>query len=234
MLPVAILAGGLATRLRPITEKIPKALVEVAGRPFIAWQLEQLRSEGVSKVVLCTGYLGEMLEEVVRDGQSFGLQVLYSHDGDKLLGTGGALKKAAPLLGETFFVLYGDSYLPVDFKQVEAAYAASSCSGLMTVLANQNQWDKSNTLFEDGKLIEYNKHAPTPQMHHIDYGLGILSAESLKSYSETEPFDLADLYHELSIKGDLHGCEVYNRFYEIGSHEGMAETERYLRQQGKI
>ena len=233
MLPVAVLAGGLATRLRPITEKIPKALVEVAGRPFIAWQLEQLRSEGISKVVLCTGYLGEMLERVIGDGRSFGLQVLYSHDGDKLLGTGGALKKAAPLLGETFFVLYGDSYLPIDFKQVEAAYAASGCSGLMTVLANQNQWDKSNALFENGKLIDYNKREPTPEMHHIDYGLGILRAESLAPYSETEPFDLADLYHALSSKSDLHGFEVYNRFYEIGSHQGLAETEHYLRQQGK-
>lgn len=233
MLPVAILAGGLATRLRPITEKIPKALVEVAGRPFIAWQLEQLRSEGVSKVVLCTGYLGEMLERVIGDGQSFGLQVRYSHDGDKLLGTGGALKKALPLLGEAFFVLYGDSYLPIDFKQIEAAYAASGCSGLMTVLANQNQWDKSNTLFENGKLVEYNKRVPTPRMHHIDYGLGILRAEALGPYAEREPFDLADLYQELSLKGDLHGYEVYNRFYEIGSQKGLAETEHYLRQQGK-
>lgn len=232
MLPVAILAGGLATRLRPITEKIPKALVEVAGRPFIAWQLEQLRTQGVDKVVLCTGYLGEMLEQEIGDGRAFGIEALYSHDGDTLLGTGGALKKAAPLLGDAFFVLYGDSYLPIDFKQVEQAYSDSGCSGLMTVLANQNQWDKSNVLFENGKLVEYNKRMPTPQMHHIDYGLGILKANCLAPYPQTKPFDLADLYNELSLKDDLQGYEVYNRFYEIGSHVGLAETESYLRQQG--
>lgn len=233
MLPVAILAGGLATRLRPITEKIPKALVEVAGRPFVAWQLDQLREEGVNKVVICTGYLGSMLEEVVGDGRSFGLQVLYSHDGEKLLGTGGALKKASSLLGDEFFVLYGDSYLPINFKEVEQTYKESGGLGLMTVLANQNQWDKSNVLFVDGQLIEYNKRNPSPKMHHIDYGLGILRAESLAPYSETEPFDLADLYHMLSLKGDLQGHEVYNRFYEIGSHIGLAETEAYFNQKGK-
>lgn len=232
MLPVAILAGGLATRLRPITEKIPKALVEVAGRPFIAWQLEQLRAQGIDKVVLCTGYLGEMLEREIGDGRSFGLEVLYSHDGDTLLGTGGALKKAVPLLGDHFFVLYGDSYLPINFIQVEKVYRDSGLSGLMTVLANQNQWDKSNTLFVNGNLVEYNKRAPTQQMNHIDYGLGILKADCLAPYPQTEPFDLADVYRELSLKGDLQGYEVYNRFYEIGSHVGLAETENYLRQQG--
>lgn len=232
MLPVAVLAGGLATRLRPITERIPKALVEVAGRPFIEWQLEQLRSANIRKVVLCTGYLGEMVEQVVGDGRSFGLQVLYSHDGHQLLGTGGALKKAVPLLGDAFFVLYGDSYLPIDFQQIETAYAASGCSGLMTLLANQNQWDKSNALLKNGRLIEYNKRKPKPQMQHIDYGLGVLRADCFASYLAAEPFDLADLYHDLSLQGDLHGYEVYNRFYEIGSHNGLAETEHYLRQQG--
>ena len=230
MLPVAILAGGLATRLRPITEKIPKALVEVAGRPFIAWQLDQLQSEGVEEVVLCTGYLGEMIEEIIGDGHSFGLKVAYSHDGKKLLGTGGALKKARALLGEAFFILYGDSYLPVSFKEVENAYLESGRLGLMTVLANQNQWDKSNVLFQNGRLVEYNKRSPLTEMHHIDYGLGVLKASCFDVYPENEPFDLADLYHELSLKGDLHGHEVYNRFYEIGSHTGLSETANYLKQ----
>lgn len=234
MLPVAILAGGLATRLRPITEKIPKALVEVAGRPFLAWQLEQLRKEGVNEVVLCTGYLGKMIEEVIGDGRSFGLKVSYSHDGETLLGTGGALKKASPMLGAAFFILYGDSYLPINFQAVEKAYLGSGRSGLMTVLANQNQWDKSNVLFEGGQLVEYNKRGPRPEMHHIDYGLGILRADSLNPYAEDEAWDLADLYHELSRKGNLHGYEVYNRFYEIGSHQGLSETESYLNQQGKV
>lgn len=233
MLPVAILAGGLATRLRPITEKIPKALVEVAGSPFITWQLKQLRAEGVNEVVLCTGYLGGMIEDVVGDGRSFGLKVFYSHDGETLLGTGGALKKASPMLGKAFFVLYGDSYLPINFQDVERAYVKSGKSGLMTVLANQNQWDKSNVLFENGLLREYNKRAPRPEMHHIDYGLGVLKTDCLESNIEDQPWDLADLYHALSLKGDLQGYEVYNRFYEIGSHTGLAETEFYLQEKEK-
>lgn len=234
MLPVAILAGGLATRLRPITEKIPKALVEVAGRPFVAWQLDQLQSEGVNEVVLCTGYLGEMIEEVIGDGHCFGLNVAYSHDGEKLLGTGGALKKASALLGEAFFILYGDSYLPISFKEVEDAYLKSGRLGLMTLLANQNRWDKSNVLFQNGRLHEYNKHSPQPEMQHIDYGLGVLKTSCFDSYPENEPFDLADLYHDLSARGDLQGYQVYNRFYEIGSHKGLSETANYLQQRKQI
>lgn len=232
MFPIAILAGGLATRLRPITENIPKALIEVAGRPFIEWQLEQLCAQGFDKVILCTGYLGEMLESVVGDGRSFGLQVIYSHDGENLLGTGGALKKAAPLLGNAFFVLYGDSYLPIDFKKVERAFRASRHSGILTVLANSNRWDKSNALLEYGMLIEYNKHKPSSKMRHIDYGLAILKTDCLTQYSQGNRFDLADLYHELSINDDLQAYEVYRRFYEIGSHAGLAETEKYLLKRG--
>lgn len=233
MLPVAILAGGMATRLRPITEKIPKALVEVGGRAFISWQLDQLRAEGIDKVVICTGYLGEMIEEVVGSGSEFGLSVVYSHDGDKLLGTGGALKKALPLLGSCFYVLYGDSYLPIDFAKVEDAYVDSGRKGLMTILANKNRWDKSNALFKDGLLVEYNKRNPSVSMHHIDYGLGILNSECFNAYPNDVNFDLADLYHALSLDGELKGYEVYERFYEIGSHQGLNETAEFLIGKGK-
>jgi NDP-sugar pyrophosphorylase family protein len=229
MLPVAILAGGLATRLRPITEKIPKALVEVAGHPFISWQLNQLYCEGVKEVVVCTGYLGEIIEREIGNGQSFGLRISYSHDGDRLLGTGGALKKASSMLGDACFILYGDSYLPINFKEVAKVFANSNRSGLMTVLENKNKWDKSNVLFEDGRLTEYNKRSPQPEMRHIDYGLGILKTSCLAFYEENEAFDLADLYHQLSLTDQLIGYEVYNRFYEIGSPNGLKEAENYLK-----
>ena len=156
MLPVAILAGGLATRLRPITQTIPKALIEVAGKPFIHHQLDYLKKQGIEQVVLCIGYLGEMIQEVVGDGSTFGLRVIYSPDGPVLLGTGGALRQALPMLGEDFFVLYGDSYLPVDFRAVQEAYLASHQPALMTVLKNGDRWDKSNVLFDQGRLVEYN------------------------------------------------------------------------------
>lgn len=228
MFSVAILAGGLATRLRPITKTIPKALVDVAGKPFILRQLKYLHEQGVGHVVLCIGYLGDMVRDVVGNGASCGLKVSYSDDGPALLGTGGALTKALPLLGDQFFVLYGDSFLPLDFSKAQEAYEKSEQQALMTVLKNQNKWDKSNVLFADGKLLEYNKRAPRAEMTYIDYGLGIVSASVLKQRSVGEPFDLADVYQDLSLQGQLAGLEVHERFYEIGSHTGLKETEDYF------
>jgi MurNAc alpha-1-phosphate uridylyltransferase len=228
MFTVAILAGGLATRLRPITETIPKALVSVSGQPFIYRQLAYLRDQGVSRVVLCVGYLGHMIEELVGNGEQFGLSVSYAPDGPALLGTGGALKKAMPLLDEHFFVLYGDSFLPINFLQVQQAYFHSQQQALMTILKNGDRWDKSNVLFTNGRLVEYNKHAPRPDMAYIDYGLGLLSADVLRPYPADKPFDLANVYQVLSTDGQLAGLEVYERFYEIGSHEGLKEAEDYF------
>jgi MurNAc alpha-1-phosphate uridylyltransferase len=228
MLPVAILAGGLATRLHPITQTIPKALVDVAGKPFISRQLTYLHDQGVRRLVLCIGYLGEMIEVVVGNGERFGLDVSYSSDGPTLLGTGGALRKALPMLGSDFFVLYGDSFLPVDFSAVQQAYLASGQQALMTVLANGNRWDNSNVLFTDGRLVEYNKRVPRPDMAHIDFGLGVMSAHVLTTYPDNQAFDLADVYQILSKQGQLNGLEVHERFYEIGSHSGLKEAEDYF------
>ena len=228
MLPVAILAGGLATRLRPITTSIPKALVEVAGEPFIAHQLRYLKAQGISDVVLCTGHLGEMIEAVVNDGAAFGVHVTYSPDGEKLLGTGGALRQALPLLSEEFFILYGDSFLPVDFKAVETNFHQSTQPALMTVLKNDDRWDKSNVIFKEGLIVEYNKAETKPDMKFIDYGLGVIKKSVLQAYPANEVFDLATVYHQLSIAGQLAGHEVHERFYEIGSFEGLKETEEFL------
>jgi NDP-sugar pyrophosphorylase family protein len=228
MFTVAILAGGLATRLRPVTQYVPKALIEVAGKPFIRHQLDYLARQGVANVVLCVGYRGEQIESAVGDGRESGLTVNYSHDGPVLLGTGGALKQALPLLGERFFVLYGDSYLPCDFRAVQRAFLESGKPALMAVLRNEDRWDKSNVLMRDGHIVEYNKHSPRPDMAHIDYGLGILSAVVLETYTENRVFDLADLYHALSLAGRLAGFEVSERFYEIGSPQGLKEAEVYF------
>jgi NDP-sugar pyrophosphorylase family protein len=211
MLPVAILAGGLATRLRPITETIPKALVDVARKPFIVRQLDYLRRQGFTRVVMCVGYLGEQIEAVVGDGRALGLNVTYSYDGPRLLGTGGALRRALPLLGDTFLVMYGDSWLPIDFKAVEAKFWASKLPALMVVLHNGDRWDKSNVLFRDGRIVEYNKRFPRPEMAYIDYGVGVLSASLLAGYGDDEIIDLADIYHDLSLRGELAGHEVTER-----------------------
>jgi hypothetical protein len=233
MLPVAILAGGMATRLRPITETIPKSLVDVAGKPFILHQLDYLRRQGLTRVVLCLGYLGEQVEDVVGDGAAYGLEVLYSWDGPRLLGTGGAIKQALPQLGQQFFVFYGDSYLPVDFQAVERDFLCCGKPALMTVLRNADRWDKSNVEFVNGKIVEYNKAAPRPAMDHIDYGLVVLSSAVLADMPSNEPFDLADTYHDLSLREELAGHEVFERFYEIGSHKGLNETIQFFRQENQ-
>ena len=228
MLPVAILAGGLATRLRPRTDAVPKALLPVAGRPFIHWQLALLEQQGVTEVVLCVGHLGKQLQAAVGDGSDFNMAVRYSFDGDRLLGTGGALKRALPMLGTAFFVLYGDSYLPCSFPAVQAAYEASGAPGLMTVFRNEDRWEKSNVLFRDDRVIEYDKHSPRTDMRHVDYGLSILSTQALQGTPADAAFDLADLYHELAARGELAALAIDQRFYEIGSLGGIEATERYL------
>lgn len=227
-LPVAILAGGIATRLRPITQTIPKSLVDVAGKPFIIRQLDYLRQQGIASVVLCVGHLGQQVKEVVGDGLAFGIGVKYSWDGPRLLGTGGALRRALPLLGNQFFVFYGDSYLPIDFRAVERDYFARGKPALMTVLRNSDQWDRSNVAFRDGNIIEYNKREPSAEMDHIDYGLGVLAASTLANAPANKRIDLADIYHDLSLQGLLAGHEVFNRFYEIGSHTGLKDTVKYF------
>ena len=229
--PVAILAGGLATRLRPVTENIPKALIEVAGRPFLAHQLRLLSGAGVRKVVLCVGYLGEVIEKQFGDGDEFGIEITYSFDGPELLGTGGALKKALPLLGQRFLVLYGDSYLPIDYWEPVRAFVASGKLGLMTVFRNEGRWDSSNVLFSNERIETYRKKDPTPQMQHIDYGLGVFSAAAFASWAEGKTFDLADVYQDLIARGELAGHEVTERFYEIGSAAGLAELDALLRAQ---
>lgn len=229
MLPVAILAGGIATRLRPITESIPKSLVEVSGRPFIEWQLEWLRKEGVKRVVLCVGHLGASIEKVVGDGRRFKLKVAYSYDGDKLLGTGGALRRALPLLGEAFFVLYGDSLLTCRFASVEAAFLAAGKPALMTVFENEGRWDTSNVIFREGKIVLHDKKEISPDMRHIDYGLGVLTTSALERYPDGQPFDLSTVYAELLNRGELAGFEIKERFYEIGSIDGLRETEAFFR-----
>ena len=229
MLPVAILAGGLATRLRPVTEKIPKALIEINGEPFVAHQLRLLASSGIRRVTLCVGYLGEMLEAYAGDGGRFGLQVTYSPDGAELRGTAGAVAQARPLLGESFFVLYGDSYLPCDYGAVERAFLESGKAALMTVYHNRNQWDTSNVRFEGGRILAYDKKLRTPEMRHIDYGLGVFHGSAFDGIPDRGAHDLADLYRGLLERGELAGFEVEQRFYETGSFAGIQELSEYLR-----
>jgi NDP-sugar pyrophosphorylase family protein len=217
----AILAGGLATRLRPLTEKTPKALLPVSGEPFIAHQLRLLLANGIERVVLCIGHLGEAIREFVGDGSRLGIRVSYSMDGPTLRGTGGAIAHALPLLDEAFFVVYGDSYLPCPYGSVAEGFRQSGQPGLMTVYHNEGRWDASNVEFVGGRILAYDKVDRTPSMHHIDYGLGAFHRDVFADLPETGAYELSTVYQRLLQAGRLAAFEVKERFYEIGSPEGL-------------
>jgi NDP-sugar pyrophosphorylase family protein len=231
--PAALLAGGMATRLRPITETIPKAMVEVAGRPFVDHQLDLLRRNGIRRVVMCLGYRGQQLETHVGDGSTLGMDVRYAYDGEKLMGTGGAVRRALSLLGDVFWVMYGDSYMDIDYGTVLDHFDHSGADALMTVLRNANRWDTSNVVFRDGKLLRYDKKNRTPDMDYIDYGVALLRRRAAERIPTDRPFDLAELYTSLVAQGRMVGYQVTNRFYEIGTPAALDETSRYLASKGR-
>jgi NDP-sugar pyrophosphorylase family protein len=228
MLTVAILAGGLATRLRPATETVPKSLLQVNGEPFAVHQLRLLRSKGIRRVVLCVGHLGELVQRAIGDGSALGLQVDYSFDGPELLGTAGAIRNALPKLGDSFFVMYGDSYLPCDYVAIASNFESAGVLGMMTVFRNEGKWDTSNVEFEAGKILAYSKTSRTPRMRYIDYGLGVFRAEAFQSLPAGEVRDLTGLYTDLLQRKQLAALEVRERFYEIGSPTGLQETAEFL------
>lgn len=221
---VGLLAGGLATRLRPLTATTPKSLIPVAGEPFLAHQLRRLRAEGLREIVVCCGHLGDQIEAFAGDGSSFGLSLTYSHDGEQLLGTGGALRRALPLLGDRFLVLYGDSWLTEPVEPVWRGFLGSGRAALMTVFRNENRWGASNVEFRHGEVMHYDKHHPTAAMQHIDYGLEAMDAAAVEAWPAAV-FDLEELWSSLARDSQLAGHETKSRFYEIGSLAGLRETE---------
>ena len=233
-----ILAGGLGTRLWPMTQAIPKCLIPINGRPFADYQLAWLAGQGIADVVFCIGYLGEQIRQAVGDGARFGLRVRYVDEGDELKGTGGALRGAldAGVLDEKFFVLYGDSFLPVQFAPVLAAFDASGCKALMTVMRNENKWDVSNAVFAAPFVTLYDKRcddATRARMTYIDYGLSVLTRDLIAQ--ELQPgatADLADLFKKMSLAGELAGFEITDRFYEVGSPGGIDEFSRFAERAG--
>jgi MurNAc alpha-1-phosphate uridylyltransferase len=228
MLPVAILAGGFATRLRPLTETVPKSMIEICGYPFAHWQTKQLVKAGVSEVVYCVSYKSEIIEEFLGDGSRYGIRIRYSHDGPKQLGTGGAIIQALPYLGNRFMVLYGDSYLPIDFSKVESKYEESNKPALMTVYANNGKFDSSNVDFTGGVLNRYQKGTESSEMTHIDYGLSCFDESVFSNFNLDLPLDLAQIFTELASQKLLAGYEAGERFYEIGSQQGILDFTSYI------
>jgi NDP-sugar pyrophosphorylase family protein len=231
-LPVAVLAGGMATRMRPLTAGVPKILLDIAGRPFAEHQLELLRRWGITDVVYCLGYLSEQVIAALGDGTEWQMKFTYVVDGPRPLGTGGALRLALPFLGSAFFVMYGDSYLRCNFVEIEHAFRTSGKQGLMTVFRNEGRWDTSNVAFENGRVVHYDKTKQDARVRHIDYGLGVLTPQAFAPFAAEEAFDLSRVYQRLIERDELAGFEVDERFYEIGSREGLEETRALLGRTG--
>ena len=228
MLPIAVLAGGFASRLGTLSRDLPKCLIPIHDKPFVEWQIELLKSAGYTNFVFCVSYKSDQVQQHLGDCSNWDIFIKYSFDGEKQLGTGGAIKKALPLLGEKFAVIYGDSYLPIDYAEVESEFMNSSNPALMTVYENVNILDKSNVEFEDGKLIEYQKSSNNFKMRHIDYGLSYFQAEVFKNFGGNSGFDLGELCSDLSKKEKLSGFLISERFYEIGSISGINDLSNYL------
>ena len=227
-LAAVILAGGLATRLRPITETIPKILVPVAGKPFIYHQLQLLKKAGFHDIYLSLSYLGEQVEAYLAEHQNFGLNIQCLYDGPQLLGTAGAIRRMLSHLPSEFMVVYGDSYLTCDYAAVEKVFFDAKKSALMTVYRNESLWDKSNVIFEEGVILKYDKIAQLPEMKYIDYGLGVFQADVFSSIPENTPYDLAQVYQTQLAENELAAFEVHERFYEVGSLQGIQDLERVL------
>ncbi len=225
--PICILAGGLGSRLKDRVLEIPKPLLEVAGKPFLDHQLQLLAAGGAERVVLCVGYLGELIEREI-GSHAHGIAISYSYDGPELVGTLGAIRRAQPLLGERFMVLYGDTYLRIDYRAVSEAWLRSGYPAVMTVLRNDDRWEPSNAVLQDGMIERYDKEHHAPDMQWIDYGLGGLAAGALARVEESEN-DLSELYKVLAEHGELMGFEASERFYDIGTPSALAETEAFLK-----
>ena len=227
-LQTAILLGGLGSRVASISKKKPKALVDINGKPFIDWQLNYLKKQGFKNIIMCVGHMSKQIIDFVGNGERYNLKIEYSDDGEKLLGTGGSIKKALPLLNQSFFILYGDSFLPINYIDVEKIFLKKQNLALMTIIKNSNKWDKSNVHL-DGSKVNYNKKYPNIHMKHIDYGLSVVNASVFDNYKEIDKFDLSDVFYTLSKDNLLRVHEIKKRFYEIGSVKGLEDTIKYFK-----
>jgi len=231
MFPIAILCAGLGTRLLPITRNLAKSMIEINGKPFIAHQLEILKSNGFTDVCICVGYLGNQIVDFI-NSKNFGLNIIFAYDGEYLLGTAGSIKKALPLLRDDFFVIYGDSYLELNYESIQQKFIDNKKLALMTIYKNDGKFDKSNVEYKDGKIISYSKEN-TKGMMHIDYGVSVFNKHALDGFDQ-EKFDLKEVFLKMLKQNELTSYVAKNRFYEIGSFNGIRELDEYLKNKEKI
>ena len=229
---LVVLMGGLGTRLGDLTKAHPKSMMEVEGLPFFDYELFLLKRAGFNKLLFLTGYESDEIEEYYGDGSNAGVSISYCRDGEKLLGTGGAVRRAYDVLEDEFMLIYGDSFMDIDYSETLYRYERAKMNGatcLMTVMKNAGRFDKSNCIVKDGKLVLYDKENITPEMDYIDYGISIYQKKLFEDIPEGEAFDIARIQHEQSLKGNCAVHIVNNRFYEIGRPESLEEFRGYIR-----
>lgn len=228
---VVILAGGMGTRIQSVAGNLPKALVPVANKPFVFHQLDLLREHGLKKILILAGYRSDMIKQALGDGSSTGFHIqIISENPDRLLGTGGALVNAIDHLDEAFMVMYGDSYLPVDYRQIIQWFQNQSRPAMMSVFHNAGQWDQSNVRVDGDRVAYYRKNAPAGSVDYIDYGLSIFRKDIIRRYQHAAmPLDMASIMYDLVDSRELAAYEVSQRFYEIGKPEGWAELDSLLK-----
>jgi NDP-sugar pyrophosphorylase family protein len=229
-IPVAILAGGVASRLSPLTTNTSKSMIRINGKHFIDHQLSLLQNQGCHVVIVCLGKFGNEIRNHIQKKKWSGMELLFSEDGETPLGTGGAISKAARLISDHVSVLYGDSYLTADLNSIESAFFKSNRPCLMSVFKNENSYELSNVLIHKNQLVMYSKTNRTPEMRHIDYGFSIFKKECFTNYSSDTPWDLSVLQEQLVKSKQVEAFEVYERFYEIGSFNGIENLDRHLKE----
>jgi len=222
-----IIAGGLATRLGEVTKNIPKSLLEINGKPFLQYQLDFLKANSVTDVILCIGHLGHLIQQRFGDGSAYGVNIRYSLE-NKPLGTAGAIKNAGHLLNDIFFTIYGDSYFSLDFKAIYNYFLAREKQALMTVLLNRNRYDRSNTAVSGEIVTKYDKVNTTAEMVYIDYGLNLFRKSVLQLIPDNTHYGLEQVFQSLIMRRELLAYEVKERFYEIGSPAGLAEFRKIM------
>jgi len=225
---IVILCGGKATRLYPLTKKISKSMLKIAGKPFLEHQINLLKKNGIRDIILCVGYKAEQIKKYFKNGEKFGVKIKYSSDGKKLLGTGGALKKAEDLLEDSFLVMWGDSYLPFNFRKAIKFFKKYNKLGLMTVYKNLDRYEPSNVEIEKNLVKSYSKKRKTRKMKYIDYGVSIFRKDVLKIIPESKVYDLSKLQQALIRKKQLLAYPAEKRFYQIGSPGGLEEFKKYI------
>ena len=222
-----ILCGGLATRLGVLAKNIPKSMIDIEGKPFLQYQIENLRKNSIKDIVLCVGHLSEKIENYFRDGSKFGVNIKYSYDGDKPLGPIGAVKKAEEFLEDVFFIMYGDSYLSVDFQKVYSFFTQNKKQALMVIYKNYDKYDKSNISVQNNIVTGYGENGAI----HIDYGTSLLRKEALNNVPKNTMYTTGEFFSNLIKKNELLAFEAKKRFYHIGTPDSLEEFRNFIRSQ---